>query len=141
MRDFDNAVIGLVTYGADWVPTIIFTDARDRKLFLKIAGWLQSKFDLELVEEYGSTAEDGKEYWTFNHNNSKWMLLRCYYPHGISLDGYSPHDLNDFETISAVCSAKPVGWRYRVARLQRRLFASRFEQYYVAPRKTSNGVG
>ncbi len=141
MRDSDNAVMGLVNFGTDWVPTILFTTVRDRKLFLEIASWLQTQFDLELVEEYGSQAEDGKEYWTFMHNTSKWMLLRCFYPHGISLDGYSPHDLLDFEVIGSEFNAKPVGWRYRVACLQRRFLPNRFESYYVAPRRTSNSRG
>lgn len=133
MREFGDARFGLVTNGTDWVPWIWFTDSRDRATFLEIADWIQSQFDLQLVEKYGSTAEDAKEYWTYTRNSSKWMLMRCYYPLGISLDGYSPYDLSDFEKLARQCKAKPVGWRYRFARFQRRFFAQRFGAYYLTP--------
>jgi hypothetical protein len=140
MRTFDDACFGLVQYGSDWVPSLIFTRDRDRALFLEIADWLTSQFDLHLVEEYGHPSEDGKEYWTYHTSNSKWMLMRCYYPCGISLDSDSSKDFATFEMIATTINAKSVGWRYRWARLQRRFMPSRFARNFGSNRLAGNHV-
>ena len=126
-------VFGLIPYGADWVPSLFFTEHRDRDVFLWIADWLKTKFSLNLIEEYGATSPDGKEYWTFETDHSRWMLMRCYFPRGISLDSDSPRDLATFEDIARSVGAKPIGWRYRWACIQRRFARKRFDRFFAAP--------
>lgn len=110
---------GLARYGRDWVPTVVFSRARDRAEFLRLAEWLGREFAAEVVKRYGGEGPDDKEYWTLRVGASDWMLMRCYYPLGISLDSYSPADLPAFERIAAAVGAKPVGWRYRWIRFRR----------------------
>jgi len=130
LNRFQDACFGVVIYDRQWVPSIHFTRDRDRILFLRIAEWLQNHFALQLTEQYGCSTEDGKEYWSFTRESSKWMLVRCYSPLGISLDGYSPTDLTDFESIAMTFQARAVGWRYRIVNFQRKLFPTRFLQRY-----------
>jgi hypothetical protein len=141
MRTFDDAYFGLVQYGSAWVPSLIFTRDRDRALVLEIADWLTSQFELHLVEEYGDPSEDGKEYWTYRTTNSKWMLMRCYYPCGISLDRDSSEDFATFEMIATTINAKSLGWRYRWTRFQRRFMPSRFARNFGSNRLAGNHVG
>lgn len=140
MRNFEDAYFGLAPYGADWVPALIFTRNRDRALFLEIANWLNTQFDLQLVEDYGTPSDDGKEYRTYRTSHSKWMLSRCYYPLGISLDSDSAKDLAVFEMIASIVNAKSVGWRYRWACSQRRFMPSRFARYFGTESLASNRV-
>jgi hypothetical protein len=96
---------------------MVFTRARAE--FLRLADWLCREFGAVVVERYGGEGPDNKEYWTLRVGASDWMLMRCYYPHGISLDSHSPVDLPAFERIAAAVGAKPVAWRYRWIRFRR----------------------
>ena len=110
---------GLAQYGREWVPSVVFTTTLDRAEFVRIADWLCREFGAEVVKRYGNEAPDGKEYWTLRAGGSEWLLMRCYYPRGISLDSNSPADLPMFERIAAAVGAVPVGWRYRWVRFRR----------------------
>lgn len=110
---------GLARYGREWVPSIVFTRSRDRSEFLRLAEWLCRDFGGEVVERYGGEDEDAKEYWTIRVGESRWMLSRCFYPVGISLDSDHGPDLPTFETIAREVAARPVGWRYRWLRFRR----------------------
>lgn len=106
-------------YGREWVPGIVFTRSRDRAEFVRLADWLCREFGAEVVERYGGPGAEDKEYWTLRGAGSHWLLMRCFYPHGISLDGKSGRDLPVFERIAAAVGAVPVGWRYRWIRFRR----------------------
>ncbi|MFL5343081.1 MAG: hypothetical protein ACJ8F7_23360 [Gemmataceae bacterium] len=106
-------------YGREWVPGILFTRSRDRAEFIRLADWLCREFGAEVVERYGGEGEEDKEYWTLRASGSDWLLMRCFYPRGISLDGKSPRDLEVFERIAAAVGAAPVGWRHRWVRFRR----------------------
>jgi hypothetical protein len=97
----------------------VFTAARDRPEFLRLADWLCREFGAAVVERYGGDGADDKEYWTLRAGGSDWLLMRCFYPRGISLDSKSPRDLPVFERIAAAVGAVPVGWRYRWVRFRR----------------------
>jgi len=121
MARVEPPYFGLGTFGREWVPMIVFTASRDRAEFLRLADWLCREFSVEVVERYGGSGEDDKEYWTLRSPASDWLLMRCFYPRGISLDSTSPRDLPVFERIAVAVGAVPVGWRYRWARFRRRL--------------------
>jgi hypothetical protein len=111
---------GLARYGRNWVPSIHFSRSRDRAEFLRLADSLCRDHGGTVVERYGSDDEDAKEYWTIAVGESRWLLMRCFYPHGISLDSDRPADLPAFEAIARAVGARPVGWRYRWAAFRRR---------------------
>ena len=92
--------IGLAPFGRDWVPDIFFTRSRDRGEFLRLADRLCREFRAEVVERYGGEGEEAKEYWTLRVDGSDWLLMRCFYPRGISLNGGSMKDLPAFESIA-----------------------------------------
>jgi hypothetical protein len=117
--------LGLARFGRAWVPSIVFARDRDRAEFVRLADWLCREFGAEVVERYGGEAEQDKEYWTLRVAGSDWLLMRCFYPHGISLDGSRPADLPAFEAIARAVGARPVGWRYRWVRFRRWLFGVR----------------
>lgn len=110
---------GLCQYGREWVPVVVFANTRDRAEFLRLADWLCHEFGADVVERYGGAGVEDKEYWTLRVGRSEWMLMRCFYPHGISLDTNSPGDLPVFERIAAAVGAVPVGWQYRWVRFRR----------------------
>lgn len=114
-------IIGLAPYGRDWVPNIFLTSRRDRGEFLGFAEWLCREFPAQVIERYGGEGEEAKEYWTLRVDGSDWLLMRCYYPRGISLAAHSMTDLPAFEAIARAVCASPVGWRYRWLRILRRL--------------------
>lgn len=113
-------IIGLAPYGREWVPALVLTRSRERREFLILAEWLCREFRAEVVERYGGEGEEDKEYWTLRVDGSDWLLMRCYYPIGVSLNGGSMGDLPAFEAIGRAVHAAPVGWRYRWLRFRRR---------------------
>jgi hypothetical protein len=119
MARVEPPYFGLARYGREWVPVIVFTRSRDRAEFVRLADWLCQEYRVEVVERYGGDRADDKDYWTLRSTGSDWLLMRCFYPHGISLDSKSPRDLPVFERIAAVVGAKPIGWRYRWLRFRR----------------------
>jgi hypothetical protein len=114
-------LFGLARYGRDWVPNIHFTRSRDRREFLRLAEWLCREYHGEVAEHYGGEGEDHKEYWTIRIGESDWLLMRCFYPYGISLGTDRAADLPTFEAIAQQVGARPVGWRYRWLRFRRSL--------------------
>ncbi|QEH39188.1 hypothetical protein OJF2_78000 [Aquisphaera giovannonii] len=78
-------------------------------------------FRAEVVERCGGEREEEKEHRTFRVPGSGWMLMRCFDPRGISLDGKRPEDLPAFEAMAEAVGAWPVGRRYRRVRPRRRL--------------------
>jgi hypothetical protein len=114
-------LIALASVGRDWAPGVLFTESRDRAEFVRLAEWLCREFGAEVVERYGGDREEDKEYWTLRVAGSDWLLIRSYYPRGISLHGPSMKDLPAFEAIARAVNASPIGWRYRWLRLRRRL--------------------
>lgn len=114
-------LFGLARYGRDWVPNIYFTHSRYRAEFVRLAGWLCREYHGQVVKRYGGEGDDQKEYWTIRVGESDWLLMRCFYPHGISLGTDRPDDLPTFEAIAKQVGARPVGWRHRWLRLRRRL--------------------
>ncbi|MCC2668632.1 MAG: hypothetical protein K0Q72_1103, partial [Armatimonadetes bacterium] len=121
MAKIEPPYCGLARFGREWIPVVVFTASRDRAEFLRLGEWLCREFGAEVVERYGGEGPDNKEYWTLRVAESDWLLMRCFYPHGISLDSNSPRDLPKFERIAQAVGAVPVGWRYRWARFRRRL--------------------
>lgn len=119
MAKVEPPYFGLVRFGREWVPSIFFTRSRDRAEFVRLAEWLGREFHVEVAERYGGEGEDSKEYWTLRVGNSNWLLMRCFYPSGISLDGSRPDDLPAFEAIGKAVGASPVGWRYRWVQIRR----------------------
>jgi hypothetical protein len=117
----ETPYFGLARYGRDRVPSVVFTSSRDRGEFLRLAGWICRDFGGEVVERYGGDGEDHKEYWTIRVGEARWMLCRCFFPRGISLDTDLPSDLPAFEEIARLIGARSVGWRYRWLRLRRKL--------------------
>jgi hypothetical protein len=112
MARIEPPYLGLARLGREWVPSILFTHSRDRAEFLRLADWLYREFSAEVVERYGGESAD-KEYWTLRHAGSDWLLMRCFYPRGISLGGQHPADLPAFEAIAQAVAARPYGWRFR----------------------------
>jgi hypothetical protein len=125
MARVEPPYFGLAQFGREWVPSIVFTRSRDRAEFARLAGWLCREFGAEVVERYGGAGEEDKEYWTLRVAGSDWLLMRCFYPRGISLDGHRPADLPAFEAIARAVGARPVGWRYRWLRFRRWLASNR----------------
>jgi hypothetical protein len=119
MAKVEPPYFGLGQLGREWVPTIFFTRSRDRAEFLRLADWLSREFHGEVVERYGGEGKEDKEYWTLRIAGSDCLLMRCFYPHGISLDGRRTTDLPAFEAIARAIGAQPVGWRYRWVRFRR----------------------
>jgi hypothetical protein len=125
MARVEPPYIGLSRYGRTWVPGILFARSRDRAEFIRLADWLCREFAAEVVKRYGGEGEQDKEYWTLRVAGSDWLLMRCFYPHGISLDGQCQEDLPAFEAIARAVGARPVGWRYRWLRCRRWLTGRR----------------
>ncbi|WP_020470422.1 hypothetical protein [Zavarzinella formosa] len=119
MAKVDSPYVGLVRFGREWAPSIFFTRDRDRAEFLRLAGWLCQRFRAEVIDRYGGEEAESKEYWTLRVGESDWLLMRCFCPGGISLDGKHQTDLPAFEAIAREVGASPVGWRYRWVRLRR----------------------
>jgi hypothetical protein len=119
MAKGDPPCFGLMRFGREWVPSIVFTRSRDRGEFVRLADWLCRDFRAEVVSRYGGEGEQDKEYWTLRVAGSDWLLMRCFYPSGISLDGRHLTDLPAFEAIACAVGASPVGWRYRWVRFRR----------------------
>ena len=119
MAKIEPPYFGLVRQGREWVPAIVFTTSRSRAEFLRLAEWLCREFDAEVIERHGGEGPDEKEYWMLRVAGADWLLMRCFYPHGISLDSNSPGDLPHFERIVRAVGARPVGWRYRWVQLRR----------------------
>lgn len=125
MGKVEPPYIGLAPYGCAWAPSIFFTRNRDREEFLGLADWLCGQFGADVIERYGGSGEDDKEYWTLRVAGSDWLLMRCFYPTGISLSGQCAGDLPAFEEIARAIGARPIGWRYHWLRLRRRVRAGR----------------
>lgn len=110
MRRVDPPYFGLARFVREWVPLIHFTRSRER-----------GEYGGEVVERYGGDGPDQKEYWTIRVDDANWLLMRCYYPCGVSLDTDRPEDLPAFEAIARAVGARQVGWRYRWRKFRDRL--------------------
>lgn len=125
MGKVEPPYLSLAPYMREWPPGLLFTRSRDRGEFLRLADWLCGEFGADVIERYGGGGEDDKEYWTLQVAGSDWLLMRCFYPRGISLWGPRADDLPAFEAIAQAVGARSHGLRYRWRRFCRRLAAGR----------------
>lgn len=101
-----------------WYPCLELTTDDDRDAFLSIAERLVAEFQGEVIERYGSTEPSGKEYWWFDIESKRLLLMRKGPPIGIGLLGT---DIELFVRIAHRFDARFVGWRWKLWRLLRRV--------------------